>query len=418
MSLLIFICGLLSGFISGVGIILYRQNKTNAPQITNLQNQLENERKKRIIAEANLDAANQLRKESNEELKRNFEALISRAILQNNDEFVNLAGQSIEKLINKSKEEIKDQTNVMRNLISPLKDNFSHHESILKEFQMANSNTLGSLKTHLEELAKTQKNLEKETGALVTALKAPKVRGRWGEIGLKRIVEFSGMSTFCDFNEQVYNETTGLRPDMIVNLPDCKQIIVDSKVPLNAYLDAMEAENDDTRNIALSKHAKAVASHIKNLASKEYWAQFEKTVDFVVLYIEIEPAFGAALLVNKNLIEDALKNRIILATPTTLITMLQTIAFSWRQHSATENAMKIFELSSELYERLSKFSEHFQKIGLIADNLAKTYNAAVGSWENRVIPSIRKIEEQGIISQKNSIQIPQKNDTAIRDSKL
>ena len=268
----------------------------------------------------------------------------------------------------------------------------------------------------MEELSKSQKSLEKETGALVTALKSPKVRGRWGEIGLKRIVEFSGMSHYCDFDEQVNKNTDdgALRPDMIVNLPENRKIIVDSKMPLNAYLDALEAEEELTKQELMKNHAKAVALHVKNLSAKAYWSQFDNSIDFVVLYIEVESAFSAALSVNPRLIVEGLQNKIVFATPTTLITMLQTVAYSWKQQKSGENAQQIIQSSHEVFERIAIFNEYIQKIGTNISSLVKTFNQSVGSWEGRVLPSIRKVEALGLKSENRKIESLEKIESSVR----
>jgi DNA recombination protein RmuC len=227
------------------------------------------------------------------------------------------------------------------------------------------------------------------------------------------------MSSFCDFNEQVNRDTDDgrLRPDMIVNLPDNKRIVIDSKVPLNKYLEGIESESDETRKQCFMEHAKAVERHVKNLSSKAYWSQFDNSVDFVVLYIEVEPAFGAALFENNQLLLDAIQNRIVFATPTTLITLLQTVAFSWKQHTATENAIQIWQSAKEIYERLAIFTEYIQKLGTDINSISKTYNQAVGSWESRVMPAIRKMENLGISSEKKTIQEIQPVESITREIK-
>lgn len=414
---LLFITGLLIGGIIAAIYATKITKKDYQSNIYNLEKKLSIETNKRITAESQLAAANESQQKSDERLKVNFDALISKAIVQNNEQFLKLAGQTIEKYVNKSDTDISKRSEELKQLIKPLNENFEKQENLLKQFELSSSKTFGNLRAHIEALTHSQKNLEKETGALVTALKAPKIRGRWGEIGLKRIVEFSGMNEYCDYSEQTQTDNSRLRPDLIVKLPENKSIVVDSKVPLNAYLEAMETDDELLKKEMLQKHSKAVTTHVKNLSSKSYWTQFDNAIDFVVLYIEVEPAFGAALIENKNLIEEALKNRIIFATPTTLITLLQTIAFSWKQHKATENALELWKLNKEFYERLSKFSEHFQKVGYFINSLTKTYNQAVGSWENRVMPGIRKIESHGISSPDKSPDTPKSVEVQAKEMK-
>ena len=346
---LLLITGLLIGLI--ITKFWLEKKYLNSSDIYNKK--LENETRLRIKAETELHTI----KISNSNNKTDFESLASKIMQNNNKTFIQLANETFSKFSSEANKDFKQSKDAVGEMLKPLKESLTKHEDLVKELKESSSETFGSLKTYLQTLAESQKSLEKETGALVTALKAPKVRGRWGEIGLKRIVEFSGMSEYCDFEMQVhikYDEKIS-RPDMIVNLPGRKRIAVDSKAPLNAYLEMLETENEDEKKKLLEKHSKAVAKHMRELSSKKYWSQFDETVDFVVLYIEVEPAFGAALSFNKNLLSEAVSNRIVFATPTTLIALLQTVAYSWNQHGATENALKIWKSSKEIYERLSIF---------------------------------------------------------------
>jgi DNA recombination protein RmuC len=241
----------------------------------------------------------------------------------------------------------------------------------------------------------TSASLQKETGALVNALRNPRVRGRWGEIGLKRVVEFSGMSAHCDFVEQVYREgeDSTMKPDMIINLPGNGHVVVDSKLPLDAYLEALETDDETSRTRLFEKHAKDLRDHVIKLSRKQYWSQFENTPDFVILYMEVESAFNVALMTDKTLLQDAMNNKIILTTPTTLIVVLKSVAMSWQQHNITENAMQIMNAAMELYSRVNVFAEHFDKVGSGLKTALKGFNDAAGSWESRVLPAGRKLEQ-------------------------
>jgi len=346
----------------------------------------------------------------------NFEAIAAKALKNSSEMFIKLANETMEKVSGKAESNFKGTQNAIEGIVKPLQTSLQKHEKLLAEMREGSSETFGSLKSYLTELAKSQKSLEKETGALASALKSPNVRGRWGEIGLRRIVEFSGMTEFCDFETQVSinKDNQNFRPDMIVKLPGGKNIAVDSKVPLNAYLDMIEAENENDKSKFASLHAKSVMRHVKELSSKAYWSQFDNSVDFVVLYMEVEPAFGAALAENKNLFAEAAANRIVFATPATLIALLQTVSYSWKQQTATENAQKIWKQSNEIYERLAAFSEYLHKIGGGIESLAKTYNQSIGSWERRVQPSIRKMEELGAASEKKKLKELELSETQIR----
>jgi len=337
----------------------------------------------------------------------------------NNQAFIQLASETMKGILTKAESDYKQGSEAIHHIVKPLKESIERHEKLVSEFQEGNNKAMGSLKTYLEELGKSQKSLEKETGALVNALKSPKVRGRWGEIGLKRIVEFSGMSNYCDFEEQSSTNTEEgrLRPDMIINLPENRKIIVDSKVPLNAYLDALESPSEQDKQQFIAAHSKALQTHMKNLSGKAYWSQFDRSIDFVVLYIEVESAFSAALHHNPHLITEGLQNRIVFATPTTLIALLQTVAYSWKQQKAGENAQKIFESSRELHERLIVFNTYLQRLGQNLTTTVSFYNQAVGSWESRVSPSIRKMEELGAVSEKKALQQLEPIDKGTRDLK-
>lgn len=398
MEILFLIIGIAVGFVIGY---FYRQLKAqndNEQKLIDLQQEISSEKEMRLTAEAELKALKSTQTKNEDYLKENFINLAGEALKSNNESFVQLARQTLEKYVSQANVSMTDRQNAIEQLLKPIKERLDKHEEIAKNLEINNSKIFGNLQNYLDILSKNQQQLEKETRTLSNALKSPRVRGRWGEIGLKRIVEFSGMSAYCDFEEQVHvqKNDTILRPDLVIHLPDEKNIVVDSKVPLNAYLEAIETEDEMLRKQFFENHAKAVLSHVKNLASKSYWSQFDNTVDFVVLYIEVESAFGAALMQNKDLIQEAIKNRIVFATPTTLITLLQTISYSWKQHKATENAIQIWQQSRELYDRLVIFSDYLHKIGANISTLSKTYNQSIGSWDSRVMPSVRKMTEFGV----------------------
>ncbi len=403
---LFLLVGVLIGFLIGKFLTDSKlKNDFNNKQ-RSLEHQLNEEKLKVVQLQAKLDNEEGLNKAMNEHLKDTFEAMSSKVLKSNNESFIQLANETMKGFMMKAESEHSKRAESINHLIKPLKDSLDRHEKLVLEFQSGNNKAMGSLKTYLEELGKSQKSLEKETGALVAALKNPKVRGRWGEIGLKRIVEFSGMSDYCDFNEQISTNTEEgrLRPDMIINLPESRKIIVDSKVPLNAYLDSLETVDESEKKQLISTHAKAVLQHVKNLSAKAYWSQFDNSIDFVVLYIEVESAFATALHENPRLVMEGLQNRIVFATPTTLIALLQTVAYSWKQQKAGENAKKIIDSSRELHERIAIFNNYLQKLGQNLNSVVGTYNQAIGSWESRVAPSIKKMEELGVSSDKKEIQ--------------
>jgi DNA recombination protein RmuC len=246
-----------------------------------------------------------------------------------------------------------------------------------------------------------QSILQRETRNLSTALRRPEVRGRWGEFTLRRVVELSGMSEHCDFAEQpeVQTDAGTLRPDMLVRMPEARDLVVDAKTPLDAYMDAIEANDDDTRRTALARHARHVEQRVRELSQKSYWEQFEHSPEFAVLFLPGDQFLSAALVERPDLLDNALKQSIIIATPSTLMALLKVVAYGWRQAAASENAAEIRELGQELQRRLGTFVNHMNKVGRSLDNALGAYNAAVGSWERNVTPQARRFTELGATSE-------------------
>jgi DNA recombination protein RmuC len=286
-------------------------------------------------------------------------------------------------------------------LIKPLNEALKRYEEQVRLIEESRHKAYGSLEEQLRSLASTHEQLQKETSNLVSALKKPQVRGRWGEITLRRVAELSGMSAHCDFTEQISVETESgrLRPDMIVHLPMEREIVVDAKVSLDAYLDALSATTDDERKAKMDKHAQQVRSHMNRLSSKEYWNQFKQSPEFVVLFIPGESFLSAALEVDSTLIEDGIQKRVIIATPTTFIALLRAIAYGWRQEQVTKNAQEISMLGKELYERINIWVRHINEIGTALGRALDAYNRSVGSMDSRVLPSVRKFKELGVTSE-------------------
>jgi len=281
--------------------------------------------------------------------------------------------------------------------LRPLKDALARYDEAIREIENKRENAYGGLQNMLSVIREGQATLSRETVALTSALKSPTARGRWGEVTLERVVEVAGMSQYCDFDKQA-QVTTGegrLRPDLVVRLPQGRSVVVDAKVPLEEYMKAMEATDENARKACFAAHSKAVREHMRNLGQKNYWAQFDPAPDFVVLFLPGESFFSAALEQDRGLIEDGMQSRVILATPTTLIVMLRSVAMSWQQEQLAANSQRISEAGKDLFDRCQTFAKHLGNVGRGLDGALQNYNKAVGSWESRVIPGARTLKELG-----------------------
>ena len=354
--------------------------------------------------------------ETNDRLKEQFEALSSKVLQSNNQQFLDLAKTALANHINESKNDLEKRQQAIDSIVKPLSESLSKFDGKIQEIEKAREGAYSEIKVFLDAMKGTTDKLQKETNTLVSALKTSHTRGKYGEIGLKRVVEFAGMSSFCDFEEQtsVQAENGLLRPDLIVNLPGKRKVIIDSKVPLNQYMLAFETEDEDVRKHHLLNHAKAIREHLKNLSSKAYWNQYNDAPDYVVMYLQIESSFGSALELDRTLIEDALNNRIIIATPTTLITMLRTIAFSWQQIHVADNIYQMRDAGIELYNRVNVLIQHFSSVGHNLNQATQSYNKAVGSLESRFIPQVKKLKDIGGTLMEKEINETKPIDTMIR----
>ena len=348
------------------------------------------------VLQAKIEAQSNSFEEVRKAMIDTFKSAASDALGQNNRQFLDLAKTHLEAQVKDSEGNLDKRKTAIEEMLKPVKESIDSYKKRIEELESGSQKTFGQVTEMLSNLQNTNATLQKETGALVNALRNPRVRGRWGEIGLKRAVEFSGMSAHCDFIEQVYTgggDDSILKPDMIINLPGNSHVVVDSKLPLDAYLEALETDDETARNILFAKHARDLRDHITKLSKKQYWSQFKNTPDFVVLYMEVESAMNVALMTDKALLQDAMNNKIILTTPTTLIVVLKSVAMSWQQHNVTENALQIMEAAMEFYGRVTVFAEHFDRMGCGLKNALKSYNDAAGSWESRVLPAGRKLEQ-------------------------
>ncbi|OGV96354.1 MAG: recombinase RmuC [Nitrospinae bacterium RIFCSPLOWO2_02_FULL_39_110] len=403
---------------------LRNQLQERIEEIRKLSEQLKSEQTAKVTAETrleesqkNLEEQKRLLDEAAQKLKDTFTALSSEALKSNNQAFLELARKTMENYISEAKGDLGKRQEAIDLMIKPLKETLQKYESQIRELESSRQGAYSGLKVYLDELKITQEKLQKETTTLVSALKTPQVRGRWGEITLKRVVEVAGMSKYCDFEEQpsVDTEEGRKRPDLIVKLPGERTVIVDAKVPFSAYMEASETVDDEKRKVLLLQHAQAVRTHMRDLSSKAYWNQFNPTPDFVVLFLPGESFFSMALEQDRSLIEDGIASRVILATPTTLIALLRTVAYSWQQQQVAENSKLIWETGVELFNRVCKFAEYIGDIGKGLSTAVKSYNSAIGSWESRVIPGGQRLKELGASAPEKDVPELNQIDTAVRE---
>jgi len=389
-SLLLGLSGVLIGMLLGLFVGRHKRQKlSHALDIKDLE----------LKTQADLDEE---RKETlalaTERLSGVFGQLANQQLESHSATFLKLAQENLGTHQERAKGELAAREKAVDNLIQPIKDALARTEGQIKQIENARQEAHGSITAHLKNMADSQKALGAETRNLVNALRRPEVRGQWGEMTLRRVVELAGMVEHCDFVSQAHQSTEegAIRPDMVIHMPEDRCLVVDSKAPLDAYIEATQAQDESESRRHMHRHASNVAARVRELASKAYWTQFDDSPDFVILFIPGEQFLSAALAERPNLLDDALRQKVIPATPTTLIALLKAIAYGWQQGELAKNADEVRELAVQLYDRLSTFGNHLRKMGDELSNSVKAYNQAVGSLERRVLPSARRFTELGV----------------------
>jgi DNA recombination protein RmuC len=398
--LLVFALGLLVGAVS---VYLNRENKLREQQqkAAELELTLKLEKEKQLQQDA-------LLQQTREQLANTFNQLSNDALSRNNASFLKLAEENLKRFQSEAKADLSSREKAIEQLIKPINDALQQTSKQIHEIEKDRKESYGSLKTTIDQMNKSQQQLQQETQNLVQALRRPEVRGQWGEMTLRRLAELSGMVAHCDFFEQTHTQTDNgaIRPDMIVRLPEQREIIVDAKTPLDAYLSAIQAKEDSVRQRELKRHAQVIRSRVRELSKKNYWAEYTNSPEFVVLFIPGEQFLAAALGVDPALLEDSMSENIILATPTNFIALLRAVSYGWKQQALAENAENIRELGETLYKRLATFGGHLESLGKSLGSSVNHFNKAVGSLERTVIPGARKFTEMGISSKSEISELP------------
>jgi len=344
---------------------------------------------------ARLEAAKQFAESGVAKLHETFQALADATLRTNQSAFLDAARTTLETTRAEMSGDLAQKQTAIEGaiggMVQPLADSLDRLEVHVRELERARERAYGSLGEQVQTLAR-------DTATLSTALRSPQTRGRWGEVTLRRVAELAGMVHNCDFSEQETREGDGvrIRPDMIVRLPGDRSLVVDAKVPLTAYLDAAGAQDEASRKAALVRHGQQVSEHVRQLASKQYWTQFQPAPELVVLFLPGDHFFSAALEIRPDLMEEALSKKVVIATPVTLISVLKGIAYGWNQEQLAENAEEIRRVASEIYERVELVQEHYSDTGRLLEKTVEAYNRSVGSWDSRLVPSLRKMRELGV----------------------
>jgi len=384
---------IVSGLIGAVIVFIFysRKSRTLSEENTKLAMQLTLEKQASEQFETILD-------QTHDQLANSFNQLSNEALSRNNEHFLKLAEENLKRYQSEAKAELQSKEQAIEQLVKPINDALLQTSKQISDIEKERKESYGNLSSTIKLMAQGQQSLQSETQNLVQALRRPEVRGQWGEMTLRRLAELSGMVAHCDFFEQTHTvtETGSIRPDMIVRLPENREIIIDAKTPLDAYLSAIQATDDDIRKKELKRHAQIIRQRARELAAKNYWAEFSQSPEFVILFIPGEHFLSAALEIDPSLLEDTIKANIILASPTNFIALLRAVSYGWKQQALAENAIEIRELGETLYKRLSVFSGHLSKLGSSLNSSVDNFNKTVGSLERQVMPSGKRFLDMGI----------------------
>ena len=385
---------LLAGIVLGaLAALLWRARREQALTVETelLRSRLKNEETVSAEREQALTRAR-------EQLQGIFGELARDSLQSNSEMFLQLARERLARQQQDATQTLKERETAIESMIQPIREALAKTEAQIQAIERDRIDSFATIKSQMEVLASGQSLLSRETRNLVTALRRPDVRGQWGEITLRRLVELSGMTAHVDFTEQQHRSTDSgaIRPDMIVHMPEQRDIVVDVKTPLDAYLAAVEAQDDEARSSQLRRHAQIVGARVRELSSKQYWSQFERSPDFVILFLPGDQFLSAALQENPALIDDSLRQNVMLATPTSLVALLKAVSYGWKQTALADNAAEIRRLGEEAYKRLAVFGEHLGKLGKFLGNSVDSFNKAVGSLEQQVLPAARRFSELGL----------------------
>lgn len=398
--LIVLLIGISLGFIVG---FFSRNGKIRALEKNNAELDLTLQ-----LEQKNKQQMDEVLSQTREQLANTFNQLSNEALTRNNTNFLRLAEENLKRFQSEAKADLGSKEKAIEQMLKPINEALQQTSKQIHDIEKDRKQAYGSLTTTIAQMTLSQQQLQQETQNLVQALRRPEIRGQWGEMTLRRLAELSGMVAHCDFYEQTHTatETGSIRPDMIVRLPEKREIIVDAKTPLDAYLSAIQAKDDATRKLELKRHAQIIRGRIKELSRKNYWAEYSRSPEFVVLFIPGEQFLSAALEVDPALLEDSMRQNIILATPTNFIALLRAVSYGWKQQALAENAEIIRELGEALYKRLSTFGNHLSKLGSSLGSSVNHFNSAVGSLERQVLPGARKFTEMGISSKSEITELP------------